>query len=101
MKYKQKKNRHTQSVGAQIYDEEASANPILKESILEIIDNQIRDNNPPETRQTLVRLLAAGYNRQQSVERLGSALIKEIWIMLGEHKTFDQARYVSFLDQLD
>jgi hypothetical protein len=39
---------------------EPTTNPYLKETILEVVENQLRENNPPETQQTLMRLLAAG-----------------------------------------
>jgi hypothetical protein len=47
-----------------------------------IVENQIRNSNPPETRQTLERLLAAGYSRKQAIEMIGSALVEEIWAIL-------------------
>ena len=38
--------------------------PHLKATLLEVVDNQIRDNNPPETRETLERLISAGHTEQ-------------------------------------
>ena len=75
-------------------------NPHLKAAILEVVENQIRDDDPPETRQTLERLLAAGYSRQQAIEMIGSALVEEIWAMLHNHKLFDRARFAALLEQL-
>ena len=103
MRGKQKKNRGP-SRGArgagQPYDEGTSFNPHLKASILEVVENQIRDGDPPETRQTLERLLAAGYLRKQAVEMIGSAVAEEIWAMLQESKSFDRARFNALLEQL-
>ncbi len=61
-------------------------NPHLKAAILEVVENQIRDDNPPETRQTLERLLAAGYSRQQAIEMIGSSLVEEIWAILHDQQ---------------
>ena len=35
-------------------------NPHLKAAILEVVDNQIRDNDPPETKKTFNRLMKEG-----------------------------------------
>lgn len=40
------------------------SNPRLKASFLEVVDNQLRANDPPETRQTLDRLIAEGISRE-------------------------------------
>ncbi len=103
MRGKRKKNRG-QSRGArgvdQPYDEGMAYNPHLKAAILEVVENQIRDGNPPETRQTLERLLAAGYSRKQATEMIGSAVVGEIWAVLHDHKPFDRARFTALLEQL-
>jgi len=72
----------------------------LKATILEVVENQVRENDPPETRQTLKRLLAVGYTQQRAVELIGSAVVEEIWQVLQERKPFDRARYKTLLDKL-
>ena len=74
--------------------------PHLKAAILEVVENQISDGDPPETQQTLKRLLAAGYSRKQAIEMIGSALVEEIWAMMHDHKPFDQARFTALLEKL-
>ncbi len=99
-----RKKRHRLSKGAseadQFYDDGTPFNPCLKAVILEVVEDQIRNDNPPETRQTLERLLAAGHSRQQAVEMIGSALVEEIWAILHNHKPFDRARFSALLEQL-
>jgi hypothetical protein len=85
----------------QAYDEEATFNPHLKAVILEVVENQIRHSDPPETRQTLERLLAAGYSRQQAIETIGSVVVEEIWAVMHDGKPFDRARFTMLLDQLN
>jgi hypothetical protein len=100
---KRKKSREPSKAArgvGQLYDEETPFNPHLKAAILEVVENQIRDDNPPETRHTLERLLAAGYSRKQAVEMIGSALVEEIWAMLHDQKPFDQARFTALLEKL-
>ncbi|HEY6410399.1 MAG TPA: hypothetical protein VIY29_23350 [Ktedonobacteraceae bacterium] len=72
----------------------------MKEVILEVVENQIRNGNPPETRQTLERLMAVGYTRQQAIEMIGSALVGELWAILHDRKPFDRARFTALLEQL-
>ena len=85
---------------SQAYGEETTTNPYLKEEILEVVENQLRDGDPPETRQTLERLLAAGYSRQQAVEMIGSVVVDEIWVVLHDKKPFDRERFVGLLEKL-
>jgi len=65
-----------------------------------VVENQIRASDPPETRQTFERLLAAGYSRMQAMEMIGSALVEEIWGMLHEGKVFDRERFSALLEKL-
>jgi len=103
LRKKRKKSREpsraARGVG-QPYDEGTPVNPHLKAAIVEVVENQIRDGDPPETRQTLERLLAAGYSRTQAVEMIGSALVEEIWAIMHEKKPFDRARFTALLEQL-
>lgn len=72
----------------------------LKHTILGIVETQLRENDPPETRQTLERLLAAGYERPQAIEMIGTAVVEEIWNVLKRHEPYDPARYLAALDRL-
>jgi hypothetical protein len=74
--------------------------PLLKNIILDVVHRQIGGNDPPETRQTLERLMAAGYARQEAIEMIGSALVEIIWELLQDRKEFDIERYRALLDEL-
>jgi hypothetical protein len=54
-------------------------NENLKNAVLEIVDNQLCDNTPPETRQTYQRLLKEGYNDQETRELIGVVVSSEIF----------------------
>ena len=75
-------------------------NPQLKKLVLETVENQLRMGDPPETRQTYERLIAAGYAHDKVMEMIGSALVGEIWTILKERKYFDRARYAALLNEL-
>ena len=69
-------------------------------ALLEVVENQIRSNDPPEARQTLERLLKQGFSRDQSIKLIGSALIGEVYGVLRSESKYDQARYVASLNAL-
>lgn len=75
-------------------------NPRVRAAILQIVENQLRNDDPPDTKQTLERLLAAGHTRDAAVAMIGTAVTTEIWEILHEHKTFDLASYISALKEL-
>ncbi len=78
----------------------AKYNPRLKAIILEIVENQLSDNNPQETQQTLERLMNAGHSRQEAIELIGSVVVTEIWNALKLNKPYDQRRYAAGLNKL-
>lgn len=98
-KMKRKLLRETRKA-AKLHEDEIETNPRLKEAILEAVENQLREGDPPEAQQTYERLLAAGYAPVRVKEMIGSALVGEIWTILHEQKYFDRERYAALLDQL-
>jgi hypothetical protein len=46
-------------------------NPRLKVAILQVVDNQLRANDPPEIKQTLDRLISEGYSKKKAKELIG------------------------------
>jgi len=46
-------------------------NPRLKVIILQVIDNQLQENYPPETKQTLDRLISKGCAKEEVKEPIG------------------------------
>ena len=72
----------------------------VKRALLEVVESQLQSNEPPETRQALDRLLAAGYSRQRAVEFIATALVEEIWQVLHEKKLYDAQRYKALLEKL-
>lgn len=41
-------------------------NPRLKKIILQVVFNQLRSNQPPETKETLERLIAEGHSKEKA-----------------------------------
>jgi hypothetical protein len=76
------------------------SNPRLKSAILEVVDNQLRDNDPPETKQTYERLLDEGHSESEAKRLLGCVVSAEIFDILKEGKPFNQERFVAALNRL-
>ncbi len=75
-------------------------NQRLQKTILEVVENQLRENNPPETKKTLDRLLKKGYSRDDAMKLIGSVVAAEIYRILKNHEPFNEERYVKALREL-
>src|SRR5215216_5364115 len=75
-------------------------NPQLARAILDIVDTQLRDGTPPETRQTFDRLIAAGYTPEGARQLLAHVVLREIFAVMTHGERYDQARFVAALQQL-
>jgi hypothetical protein len=74
--------------------------PHLKATILQVVDNQIRANDPPETKQTLDRLLSEGHSEEEAKRLIGCIVSAEIFDILKKQEEFDLARFVGALNAL-
>jgi hypothetical protein len=75
-------------------------NPHLKAAFMEVVDNQIRSNNPPETRETLDRLTSQGISKQDARLYIGQAVCVEVWDIMKNKKEFNRERFVRNLKNL-
>lgn len=78
----------------------AEASPYLRAALLEVVENQLRGNDPPETKKTYERLLALGKSESEAKQLLSYAIFVEMIDMLKEHREFDRARFAAELDRL-
>lgn len=69
------------------------ANLRLKKQILEIVDNQLRENNPPCTKWAYRQLLEADYTEKEAKEKLGAVVLEEIYDVLKNKEPFDEERF--------
>ncbi|TFG18735.1 MAG: hypothetical protein EU529_17125 [Promethearchaeota archaeon] len=67
---------------------------MLQKKILEIVENQIRENNPKETKETLIRLRNLGYNRQDALQKIGTVVEEEIYDVLKHKEKFNKERFI-------
>lgn len=73
---------------------------IARDAIFEAIENQIRDNNPPITKETFDRLLAEGYSKNEAMKLIGFSLANEISEIMNNSQPFDEERYSQNLRNL-
>ena len=75
-------------------------NPELRRALFEIVENQLRDGTPPETRSTLDRLMGDGFSRDQALELIACVVSSEIFDVLKSGQVYQEARYLAGLRAL-
>ncbi|MCF7708779.1 MAG: hypothetical protein K9N52_07770 [Verrucomicrobia bacterium] len=79
---------------------EEESDPYLKAAILEVVENQMRNNDPPETNQTYDRLINEGHSEEDAKRLIGCVIALEMIGILKKKKKFDHARFVKALKKL-
>ena len=77
-----------------------AANPQLGAAILEIVDTQLRDGTPPETRATFDRLIGLGYTPEGARQLLAHVVVREIFRVMSRGESYDAVRFVAALRRL-
>ena len=72
----------------------------LRKAILEVINNQIKNNDPPETKQTLDRLQKEGFSKEEALKLVGYVVASEVFTVLKENRRYDKVQYLSALNAL-
>lgn len=77
-----------------------SDSDIARNAIFEILDNQLAEGNPPETRDTLARLLADGHSEQEPRRLIACVVASEIFAVVKGGREFDNRKYAQALHAL-
>ena len=72
----------------------------LRKEIFKIIENQIENNDPPETIKTFAKLKSQGYNDFEVKQLIGQCVAVEIYNVMKFRKPFDKERYIKNLNNL-
>lgn len=72
----------------------------LRDQIFEIIKNQIKNNDPPETKQTYNRLKKMGYTDFVTKQLIGQCVAVELFNVMKFQEAFDEDRYIENLKNL-
>jgi hypothetical protein len=83
-----------------VYDPDTEVNPYMHLEIHKTIEKQLSTNTPPEVRQTLDRLMKSGLSRHESIHKIGTALVGEIYDILRNKKRYNKERYINRLKKL-
>ena len=75
-------------------------NPYLKSAILEVVENQLQANDPPETRQAYDRLISEGYSEVEAKKLIGCIVSSEIFDVLKKQEPFNPERFAKALNEL-
>ena len=81
MTRKRRPQRHAIAPYVQ-HGEAPETSPQLAAALLEIVDTQLRDGTPPQTRQTFDRLVAAGYTPEAARQLLAHVVVREIFTVM-------------------
>ncbi len=72
----------------------------LKALIIEVVENQMEENNPPITNKTFERLKKSGYSEQEAKEKIGSVVAEHIYDIMAGGNKFDLKKYTRDLKNL-
>jgi len=76
-------------------------NDLLKKQFLAIVDQQLSENDPPETLATLERLQTEeGFTRDESRGLIAQCVAQEMTAMMMENEPFNRERYLKLLAEL-
>lgn len=68
--------------------------------MLEVVDNQIKANDPPCTKKTFLQLQQQGCSMQEAKEMIAAVILEEMYYVLKEGKKFDEKKYELKLKEL-
>lgn len=75
-------------------------NKEMRDQVFEIIENQLNENDPPETKVTFDRLRKEGFDDLQAKQLIGQCLIVEIFDVIKYGKEYNNERYIQNLKAL-
>lgn len=70
------------------------------EGIIEAVENQLKENNPPQAKRALNRLIAQGESRDNAIRHIACALMIEVFDVVTNEAQYNEARYIHNLNRL-
>ncbi len=83
-----------------IVNEDDAGGQLAGDAIVEAVENQLAQDEPPETKITLERLIALGETRENAIRYIASVLSVEIFETLKNKTPYNEQRYISNLKKL-
>jgi len=75
-------------------------NPALFAAYMEVVENQIRDNTPPETRLAYERMKKEGISESDAKIYIGRVIASETFWIMKKSEPFNLQRYIKNLNRL-
>lgn len=100
MALKRQRPRRRPIIPPQGHGEPQSTNPALRAAVLQFVEKQLTTGNPPETRQTLERLVSMGYSPEGAINLIATAVASEIFEVMARGEAYNAERYRAALDRL-
>jgi hypothetical protein len=72
----------------------------LHKIVIQSVETQIRDNDPPVTKATFERLLKNGHDEASAKEMIASVIAEEIYLMLKENREMNVESFGSRMEEL-
>ena len=73
---------------------------MLQRAFLEVVENQLHDGKPPETRATLDRLRSLGYTDRAARKLIACVVAATVWRIHAGGRKYDHASYLRDLEAL-
>ncbi len=73
---------------------------LIQQQFLMVVDNQLKMDNPKETRQTLERLKGMDYSDLEAKSLIAQCVAAEMYEVMKSNRPFNEQRYVGMLNQL-
>ena len=81
-------------------DYEVDPRENLQKAIDEIITNQLKENDPPELKKNMDRLVNIGWSKDQAHKLVAQCVILELFQVFKESEEFNRDRYIRNLNAL-
>jgi hypothetical protein len=72
----------------------------LQTAILEVVERQLLENEPPITRETYDRLLKEGFSETEARRLIGQVVAAEFFEVLGKGRRYDEQAFAAKLRAL-
>ena len=80
--------------------EKSESNPQLQAAVMEVVENQLSNNDPPQTGQTFKRLIEAGHSEKEAKRLIACVVSAEIFDVLKKQEPFNLDRFIKCLNKL-
>ncbi|TFH41963.1 MAG: hypothetical protein E4G96_04440 [Chrysiogenales bacterium] len=73
----------------------------LYKLIIQSVETQIRENDPPATKMTYERLISAGHDEAAAKEKIASLIAEEIYLSMKDNRKISEKEFSARLSELE